>query len=190
MLATSFGASARAQTQPAPKGAAVAAPVTADPAALASAHRLMEVMHTDRTMALMFQNLTPLLINSTVTALEANQETAEIMKRMEASRPSGRERVMVIFREEFDVAVKMMSAQTIDQSAQEYAAAFSKAELDEIIAFYSSGTGKKVVELMPGLQQKMSQFGRQAGVTVGKVAGEKAIRRAMQELLPKKETRS
>lgn len=164
---------------------------TPDPATIASARQLLDLVHVDRTLAMMFDHLKPLMVNSTVTALEANPATADMMKSMEASRPAARDRIVALFREEFDTAMASASTQIIDQTAREYAAVFTRAELDEIIAFYSSGAGRKVITMMPALQQKMSQYGQQAGQSVGQAAGEKAMKRAIEELLPKqKETKS
>lgn len=175
---------------PAPASASPPAAIAPDAGTLASAHQLMALTHVDSTVSGMFDKLMPLLVSSTVNALEASPESAQVVKAMVASRPTGRQRFVEIFRSEFERTGKTLTNQILDQTAREYATAFSKAELDEIIAFCSSGTGKKVVEMMPGLQEKMSQFGQQAGRTLGEVAGRNAMKRAIEELLPNKEHRS
>src|SRR3546814_6388071 len=71
--------------------------------------------------------------------------------------------------------------------AQEYAARFTAAELDEITAFYSSGTGAKVLRLMPEIQQVTAAAGRTIGQKAGEEAGRRAFERAGREMLKRSE---
>lgn len=186
---TALPASALAQVsvqRPAPS----AAPAPTSSGALASARSLIHLMRVDKTIEGMVDTLAPLMANATVGTLESQPETATVMKAM-AANDHGRERVLTIFREEFTTEFKKAVPTLLERTAQEYAAAFSEAELSELVTFYSGGTGRKVITLLPALQQKMADFGQETGFDVGFKAGERAMLRALDELSPaQQETKS
>ena len=159
------------------------APAATSPAALAAARKILVLMQVDRMITRMFDQLVPLMSSATVGALEANAATAPMIKAM-ADKPGGRDRLLAIFAEEFTVEMKRQTPLLLEQTAKEYAAAFEERELNELIAFYSSGTGEKVVALMPELQQRMPIYGQQVGRAAGETAGRRAVERAMAELMP------
>lgn len=167
-----------------------APPSAVSPAALDSAHKLIALMHVDRTVDMMFEQLLPLMAEATVGALEAGPKTANLMKAMESAKGGSRTRLLAIFREEFSTELKQMTPTLLDRVALEYAAAFSERELNDLVNFYSSGTGEKVVSLVPELQKKMAAFGQMAGQEAGRKAGERAMKRAIGELLPAAKTKS
>jgi hypothetical protein len=180
-------AAAAAQVPPvaaaAPRAASQAAAKPVDPAALASARKLLALMHVDQTIDRMMGSLVPVMTSAVVGSLDSNDTTRAVMQQME-SQLNGRERLMAIFSEEIGSGFRAAYPSIIDSAAHEYASRFTKQELDEIVAFYSSGTGAKVVELMPQIQQGIGASATQIGRTVGQEAGLKAMQRAVRELLP------
>src|SRR3546814_11426494 len=82
------------------------------------------------------------------------------------------DRFVAILSQEFMTSLKVRYPEIEAAVAQEYAARFTAAELDEITAFYSSGTGATVLRLMPEIQQGTAAAGR----TIGQKAGEEAGR--------------
>ena len=154
-----------------------------DPAALASARKLLVLMHVDQTIDRMMGSLVPVITSAVVGSLENNDATRTAIQQME-SQPNGRERLMVIFSDEMLKAFRSRYPSIMDVAAHEYASKFSARELDEIIAFYSSGTGAKVLELMPELQRSIGTAAQKLGRDAGQDAGLKAMKRALQEMLP------
>src|SRR3546814_6425381 len=70
-----------------------------------------------------------------------------------ANGEGGHDRFVAILSQEFMTSLKVRYPEIEAAVAQEYAARFTAAELDEITAFYSSGTGAKVLRLMPDIQR-------------------------------------
>lgn len=163
----------------------VAAPAQS-PAGLESARKLLAIMKVDRTIGLMFERLVPLMAQATIGSLESEPGTAAMMKSMEA-KPGNRERLLAIFSEEFATELAQATPALVERTAKEYANVFSPKELDELVAFYTSGTGEKMIMVMPDLQQKLSIFGQTTGREVGARAGERAMQRAFGELMPQGE---
>ena len=59
-----------------------------------------------------------------------------------------------------------------------YEATFSPEEINDLIVFYQSPTGKKIIETMPQLTRQSMALGNAWGVAVGKRAMERIIREA------------
>ncbi len=189
LLLTGFALPAVAQGPVLPPMPA-ASPAVTSPAALASARKLLTLMQVDRTVSTMFDSLVPLMASSTVGALETQPATSDLMKSLESA-PGGRDKLLRIFSEEFSAGFKQATPLLLERTAQEYATSFNESELNEMVNFYSSGVGEKMVTLLPQLQQKMTIFGQQTGREVGSKAGESAMKRAFDELKPaKKEIQS
>lgn len=158
-----------------------------DPAVLASAKKLLAMMHVDAVIDQMMTDLVPLMAPAVMNALEHGDTTRTAMQKME-TQPNGRERLMVIFTEEFQKAFRSCYPAMIGAAAEEYAAVFSAPELDQAIAFYSTGAGAKFLALSPRLQQVVGNRSRQIGQEAGRAAGFRAMQRAVQELLPSEKT--
>lgn len=67
-----------------------------------------------------------------------------------------------------------------DDLAAIYADAFSKKELDDLIAFYKTETGKKTIKVLPELQQKGAMLGMER-VTEHQAELQMMLMEAMQE---------
>lgn len=158
-----------------------------DPAALAAAKKLLVMMHADQTIDRMMGSLVPVITPAVLGALEHNEATQGPMQKLE-SQPNGRERLMAIFSEEFLKAFRARYPAIIDGAAQEYASVFTARELNEAIAFYSTGTGAKFLALSPQLQQTIGARAGEIGRQAGEEAGVSAMQRAVQEMLPSEKT--
>jgi len=159
----------------------------ADPAALASAKKLLSMLHVDQTIDRLMSQLTPMMTTGVLGMLEHGDATQAAMQKIE-SRPNGRDRLMVIFSEEILKSFRARYPTILDGAAQEYATVFTKRELDEAIAFYSTGTGAKFLALAPQLQQAVGMRAGVIGREAGMEAGQRAMQRAIQELLPSEKT--
>ncbi|HMI20088.1 MAG TPA: DUF2059 domain-containing protein [Sphingomonas sp.] len=165
-----------------------AAPLkTVDPAALASARKLIGMLHLDQTIDRMMGSLVPVMTDAVLGELDHNEATQATMQKME-SQPNGRARLTAIFAEEFLKSFRMRYPALLDGAAREYAAVFTATELDQVIAFYSSGTGAKFLVVSPQLQQSVGAASSQLGREAGMEAGLRAMQRAGQELIPSDKT--
>jgi hypothetical protein len=141
------------------------------------------MMHVDQTIDRMMAPLVSVIAPAVLGALEHDQATQGTMQAME-SQPNGRARLTAIFSEEFLKAFRARYPAILDGAAQEYAAVFTAKELDQAIAFYSTGTGAKFLALSPQLQQTVGARAGQIGREAGMEAGQRAMLRAAQEILP------
>jgi len=166
-----------------------APPKPVDPAALASAKKLLGMMHLEQTIDRMMGSMVPVMAPAILGMLEHEDTTRAVMEKME-SQPDGRKRLMAIFSDEFLKSLRARYPSIIDSAAQEYAATFSARELDQAIAFYSTPTGAKFLALQPQLQQAVGTRAGAIGREAGMEAGQRAMLRAVQEVLPPQKTGS
>ena len=75
--------------------------------------------------------------------------------------PEKSQELRAIYRDWFDNAIDRNAI--IDQIAEAYDRSFSEAEMRDMITFYQTPTGQKVLEKMPELTQTGAQFGMQEG---------------------------
>jgi hypothetical protein len=160
-----------------------------DPAALASAKRLLAMMHMNQTIDRMIGSMVPVMAPAILGMLEHDDTTRAVMEKME-SQPDGRNRLMAIFSDEFLKSLRARYPSIIDSAAQEYAATFTARELDQAIAFYSTPTGAKFLALQPQLQQTIGTRAGAIGREAGMEAGQRAMLRAVQDVLPSQKTGS
>jgi hypothetical protein len=188
-----WSAAAQADVPPPAPAPLLSAPTAprkpVDPAALASAKKLLAMMHMDQLIDRLMTQMVSLMAPAVIGTLEHDETTRAAMEKLE-SQPNGRARLVAIFSEEFLKSMRARYQEVIDGAAQEYATLFTAQELDQTTAFYSSGAGAKFLALSPQLQQavgvRAGEIGREAGIE----AGQRAMKRAMQEILPSEKTGS
>jgi hypothetical protein len=158
-----FGAAPVSADAPAPAGIAPTPPVSA--ADRAERTRIAETILAeaggaetlDRMMKSMFEQLLPAL--------------SEVNKGREAE-------IRGILTEEFGTAFKTAAPAILEKSRDLYAERFTVTELNEILAFNRSPTGRKANSLMPEIQLEMMRYGQD----VGKVAVEAVLPRIIDRL--------
>lgn len=157
-----------------------AAPVSAEPAARAAAvsptppasdadraerTRIAEMMIAEAGGAEMLDTMMKSMFDRLLPALsDANKgREAEIRK---------------ILTDEFGAAFKAAAPAILEKSRDLYAERFTVAELNEILAFSRSPTGRKANRLLPEIQLEMLSFGQD----VGKAAVEAVLPRIIDRL--------
>ncbi|RIA44583.1 uncharacterized protein DUF2059 [Hephaestia caeni] len=179
-VALAIPATAQAQDAASP---AIERAAAVDPAALAAAKHLIVTMKLDATLDRMFVGMSPLFAESVIGMLSQNPATKAGMDNLLANGEGGHDRFVAILSQEFMTSLKARYPEIEAAVAHEYAARFTAVELDEITAFYSSGTGAKVLRLMPEIQQVTAAAGRTIGQKAGEEAGRRAFERAEREML-------
>ena len=174
--------------QVATKPPAAATTATVDAARLAAARQLIDASGIDATLDRMYIQLAPVFAHGVIGALSAETETRDALSAIQ-QQEDGQQRLVAILSQEFLTAMKAQYPALKDIAAREYAEAFTTAELEELLRFYSSGTGAKALQLLPVLQQKMAQSGQELGRAAGVEAGQRAFERAAREILKIDETK-
>jgi hypothetical protein len=154
-----------------------------DPARLDAAQRLIGTMNIDDTLDRMFVSLAPLFADGVIGRLSQDPQTEAAVDNLVNNGEGGHDRLVAILSQEFMTSLHSRYPQLKKEIAREYAVDFTAAELDEITAFYSTGTGAKVLRLMPEIQKKIAAAGEKIGQEAGQEAGARAFDRAAREML-------
>ena len=157
-----------------------------DPARLATARKLILLLHLDQSMDHVLLPLIPVLTSAVLGELENNPSTRAELMAFEQRGTGGRSQLMVILAEEMNRSIRRRYPALLDAVAREYALVFTKSELDDILAFYNTSTGAKLIAMLPVLQQKIGDLGRAIGQEAGREAGVRAFQRALREMMPAK----
>ncbi len=120
------------------------------------ARRLVEMSQGETIVQQMFDALTPQIMS---LALSKDSDLSDEKK----------SRIEEVMKQELDAAVPGF----MEQTAKIYASNFTASELQDVIAFYESPTGKKFQELVPQLMQESMKHGQALGENVGQRAIER-----------------
>lgn len=134
----------------------IGAPVAAFAEPIDLARRLVEVSQGGTMMQQLFDALTPQIM-SMAASKDPNLSDEK------------RTRIEGVMRQELDAAIP----EFLEQTAKIYAGNFTEGELQDVIDFYESPTGKKFQKLAPQLMQESMTHGQAMGQTVGKRALER-----------------
>jgi hypothetical protein len=178
MLGIAVPALARAAPQ--------AAAETASPARLAAARQLVGLLNLEQTLDQMFVPLMPVFAQAVIGALQGDPDTRDAMRVLLEKGEGGQDRFVTILSQEFFSSLRARYPDLKESAATEYAKTFSESELRDLIAFYTSGTGAKMLSLAPHLQKRLAAAGQEIGRKAGEEAGRRAFERAEQEMLPRK----
>ena len=141
------------------------------------ARKLVAVMGVEKSYDQVFSPLVPLVTGNIIGLFERETNTPPAIRLLLGS-TTGRERVNSVLSEEILASFRSRYAKMLEGTAAEYAAKFSDNELKDLLAFYSSGTGAKLVAVTPDLQARLGKIGE----GVGEEAGMEAIPKAMKRL--------
>lgn len=102
--------------------------------------------------------------------VQASGAEAIILKSIELTLPAQRAQSPTIpaeFWERFLVKARADVGVLVDSLAPVYAARFTKAELEQLLAFYESPVGRRVVADQPAIAQESQQLGMRWGTRMG-----------------------
>jgi uncharacterized protein len=144
-----------------------AAPV--DPARLAKAEQLLDLIHINQQYDSIFARMTPLMTTQVFTSLRDDVKVPASV-RAKLADPGQLAAAERVFSEETTKGFQERYPALRLATAREYAAAFTVAELDQLADFYRSPVGQKSLQVLPSLQAKLMPIGMQAGAEVGRAA--------------------
>lgn len=170
---------AEAQSQP-PSAAAGDA---ANRGSIATATKLLVLTRVEQTLELSFRSILPAFAQAVIGSAGASEEGKALIARITAQ-PNGRARLEQLLRDEFQASLRRRYPVLMRKMAERYAEAFNEAELQQLIAFYSSGVGAKWLILLPQLQQSLSKDSEAVGREAGAEAGARAFDQAEDEFVP------
>lgn len=169
----------------APVPSASTASVNEKTPALSEAGKLVDVLDMERLLDDLFGNLQGLFAGNVIAALERDQTQASFLKNLFENGRGGREKFAALLGEEFRAAMRAKYPDMKQTAAAEYARLFTVQELQELVAFFSTGTGAKWRSLSPQVEKAMGQWGERAGMEAGGTALMNALKRADTEMLGK-----
>jgi uncharacterized protein len=121
----------------------VASAQAIDPEALKTARQLLDAMHASATSDQMVK-----------------QMMASMGAGLEASNPGKGAEVQKLLSEVILPEISKIKPELLDASANIYAANFSNDELKQVLAYYQSDIGRKMIERLPTLIQEQGQVAR------------------------------
>ena len=162
------------------------APAMADNEAdrIEAAGKLLDLYGYERQLDFIFEKLSPVFSQGVIGALQGDPAAKAMVDELIANGKGGQGRFVAILSEEFFAAIKAQYPQIRASAAKEYAAAFTREELEAITAFYQTPAGAKSLRILPELQNKLGKAGQEYGRIAGKQAGQKGFERAINEMLP------
>jgi hypothetical protein len=163
--------------QPAPSPPAAAA--TSAPSARAVA--LVNLMHLDPELDRTYAGIAPLVGNQMVAGLEASPLTSSYVAGVIAKLPGGKARLAQISGEEFRREVRTVYPDLKAAMAAGFDANFTPAEIDELIRFFSTGTGAKYLASQGAIQLELQKAAQNVGQRVAGLAQTAALHRAESE---------
>src|SRR3546814_13308016 len=117
-------------------------------------------MKLDATLDRMFVGMSPLFAEGVIGMLSQNPATKAGVDNLLANGEGGHDRFVAILSQEFMTSLRVRYPAIVAAVAQEYAASFTAAELDQLTAFSSSLTGAQVLRFMPDKIGRASWRGR------------------------------
>jgi hypothetical protein len=147
----------------------------------AQAIALVAVLKGDVIVDRMYAQMAPLAAVQVAAMMDAGPATRPYAERLANRLPGGRERLVALLSEEFLREMRKTTPELMRAAAAYYDRRFSPDEMDEMIRFFSSGTGAKYISVQPDMQRELEPIGQALGEKAGKIAAPRALRRAEQE---------
>ena len=178
MLAIAFAAAMlvapSAQAAPPPSAAATNAPS-------ARAMALVNLMHLEPQLDSTYAGIAPLVGTQMVSGLESSPVTSSYVAGIIAKLPGGRARLAQIAGEEFRREVRTVYPDLKAAMAEGFDANFTPAEIDELIRFFSTGTGAKYLASQGAIQLELQKAAQNVGQRVAGLAQTATLHRAEAE---------
>ncbi|MCA1908745.1 MAG: DUF2059 domain-containing protein [Magnetospirillum sp.] len=106
-----------------------------------------------------------------------DQSLASMMPLLRKSLPEAPPGFFGLAEEEMAAGFRNATSDIISVGVAEYAQAFSEDELDQLLAFYNTPTGRKVITAQPQLMERVAKQSQVLGQRVGEDAMKRAIKR-------------
>lgn len=106
-----------------------------------------------------------------------DQSLASMMPLMRKSLPEAPPGFFGLAEEEMTAGFRNATPDLISVGVSEYAQTFSEDELDQMLAFYNSPTGRKVITAQPQMMERIIKQSQVLGRRVGEDAMKRAIKR-------------
>lgn len=143
--------------------------VVPDAGRMAAATRLLTVMDIDRQYDSILGQMIPVMSAQVFQQVRDNVKTADSVRR-QLDDPAQLAKLREIFAEEVAKEFRARYGKMRNETAQEYARLFTADELNELAAFYEKPVGRKALEVLPQLQQRLFPIGMRVGVEAGRAA--------------------
>jgi hypothetical protein len=153
-----------------------------DSATLAAAERFVEVTQVVQQLEQTFVVMAPVMAQQAMAQLGSQQTTRAMFEEITKNDYARKQKLQAIFAEEFLAAMRTQMPRYKREYAREYAASFTKAELDSLNTIFGEGAGAKYIAQTPAVQTRLIAVGQRIGMEVGMVALPKAMQRAKTEL--------
>lgn len=157
-------------------------PVAAAPDAerLDAATRLLNAMNIERQYDSMLGQMIPVMTAQIFEQVRDSATTPDAL-RQQLSDPATLQRLRQTFTDETAREFRARYGRMKSETAQEYARTFTTAELEELIRFYASPVGRKALETLPELQQRLFPIGMRIGAEAGQAAMKTTLERVSLE---------
>ena len=167
--------------QPAPQVRAVATAPEASKAPSAKAVALVNLMHLDEQLDRTYAQIAPLVGAQMAAGLEKNPLTSAYAATLFAKLPGGQTRLAKIAAEEFQQEVRKIYPDLKAAMAAAFDADFTPSEIDDLMRFFSTGTGAKYLGSQTVMQMQLQKAAQNVGERVAGLAQTSALHRAESE---------
>lgn len=124
------------------------------------------------------------ITNAVAMARQVMTRTLSLqIETLRKARPNIPEKFWATFEKNFNAEIENRIGDLTTQFAKLYALKFTEQELDDILMFYRSDTGRKAIREMP----KLTHEGMTLGAQWGREIGEIAVKQTLESLNKKKE---
>lgn len=144
-------------------------PAAAEPGRIAAATRLLAVMDIDSQYDSILGQMIPVMSAQVFQQVRDNVKTPDSVRRR-LDDPAQLAKLREIFAEEATREFRARYGKMRTETAQEYARLFTADELNELAAFYERPVGRKALQVLPQLQQRLFPIGMRVGVEAGRAA--------------------
>lgn len=155
----------------------IAVPPAVKPEAdrIVAANRLLTTMKIDAQYDSMLAQMIPLMSAQVFQQVRDNVKTSDTVRR-HLDDPTRIAQLRKVFAEEIAKEFRARYGKLRQETAREYARLFTAEELNEIADFYERPAGRKALEVIPQLQQRLFPI----GVRIGAEAGEAAMKTTLE----------
>lgn len=153
-----------------------------DAATLAAAERFVEATRIEAQIEQGFAMMVPAMAKAVTAQLAAGETTRAMYDSVTRGDYGRKQRLEALFADEMGRGMRDALPRFKREYAREYAATFTKAELDALTTFFSSGTGAKYIAQTPAITTRIAATSQRIGMEVAMVTFPKVMERAKTEL--------
>jgi len=151
-------------------------PVAPEAKTIAAANRLLTAMNIDAQYDSILGQMIPVMSAQVFQQVRDNVQTPDSVRR-QLDDPAKLAKLREIFAEEVTKEFRARYGKIRTETAREYARLFTAEELNEIADFYSRPAGRKALEVMPQLNERLFPIGMRIGAEAGRAAMKTTLER-------------